>query len=124
TDVIEVGTETNKVLSPNPRHRVRALNSGLPDFVKDPEIMSEEQFIGDVQIRLAGHPGKVVVPSRKLAKRRVDDIAADLRRESAGQRLVAQEHIVSATGSADAAAVQRRAHELVQITRVFDVVSH
>ena len=85
--------------------------------------MSEEQLIGDVQIRLACHSREVIVTTRILAKRCVDEIAADLRREGAGQRLVAQEHIVSAAGSADAAAVQRGAHELVQITRVFDVVS-
>src|SRR6266568_8334460 len=70
-DVIEVGAEANEVLSTDPGHGIRALDSGLPDFVKDAEVMPEEQFIGNVKIRLAGNSWERVVPARILAKRRV-----------------------------------------------------
>ena len=85
--------------------------------------MSEEQFIGNVEIGLARHSWEGIVPARKLAKHGVYNIAPNLRREGAGQGLVAQEHVMAAAGSTDAASVQRGAHKLVQITPVLDVVS-
>ena len=121
--MIDIATEAHKVLSTDPGHRIRTLDSGLPDFVENAKVMSEEQFIGNVKIRLARHSRKRVVPARKLAKRGVYNIAPNLRREGAGQGLIAHEHVMATAGSADAASIQRGARELVQITTVLDVVS-
>ena len=86
--------------------------------------MPEQQLVGNVQIRLASHSREGVVPARILAEHRVYEITADLRSDGAGQGLVAHEHVVSAAGSADAAAVQCRAHELVQIAPILDVIPY
>ena len=87
--MIDVGAETDEMFSTDPGHGIGTLESRLPNFVEDAEVMSEEQFIGNIEIGLASHPGKVVVPARILAQRGIDDIAADLRRERPGQRLIA-----------------------------------
>src|SRR5207249_8646232 len=50
--VIDIATEANEVLSTDPGHRIRTLDSGLPDFVEDAKVMSEEQLIGNVEIGL------------------------------------------------------------------------
>ena len=43
--------------------------------------MSEEQFIRNIEIRLSAHAREVVMATRILAERRVDDIVAELRRD-------------------------------------------
>src|SRR5207237_846516 len=78
TDVIHVGAEANEVPSTDPGHGVRSLVTGLPYFVEDAEVVAQEQFIGNVEVRFAGHSREVVVPARILAERSVHDVAADL----------------------------------------------
>src|SRR4030095_2311048 len=121
--VIDVGAEAHEVLSINPRERVRALDSSFPNLVEDAEVVSEEKFIRDIEVRLTAHAREVVVPACVLTERRIHDVAAHLRRDRADQRLIAQEYVVSAAGSADSAAVQCGTHELVQIARVLYVVA-
>src|SRR5207247_9072664 len=55
SDVIDIAAETNEVFSTDPRHGIRTLDSGLPDFIEDAKVVSEEQFIGNVEIGLARH---------------------------------------------------------------------
>src|SRR5262249_47385880 len=96
--------------------------SRLVDLVENAEVVPEEQFIGNIQVWLAGHSRKVVMPASKLAERGVDDVIAELRGQRTDQRLIANKHVVSAAGCADAAAIQSCADELVQIPPIFDVV--
>ncbi len=66
-NMIHVGAETDEVFSTDPGHGIGTLVSCLVDFVEDAEVVSQKQFIGNVEIGLASHPGKVVVAARILA---------------------------------------------------------
>ena len=82
-----------------------------------------KQSVGDIEVRLTGNAGKVVVTASVLNEHAVNEIGADRGRDSADKRLVAQEHIVAAAGSADASTVKRAADELVQIPAIFNAVT-
>src|SRR5262249_56675976 len=43
-DGVHVGAKPHEVFSTDPGHGIRTLNSGLPDFVENAEVMTEQQF--------------------------------------------------------------------------------
>ena len=119
--MIDVGAESHEVLSL------------IHDTESNPDIGFPRSCRGHQSyVRTAGHwegrdwvtgyAREVVAPPCVLPKRRIDHIAADLRCESTGHRLIVQEHVVSAAGSTNAAAVQCGADKLIQVARIFDVV--
>ena len=85
--------------------------------------MSEQERVGDIEVGLTSDPGEVVVTASVLDKDAVNEIGADGGGDSADERLVAQEHIVAAAGSADASTVKGAAHELVQVATIFNAVA-
>ena len=100
-----------------------ALDAALVDGVENAEIVAEEQRVGDVQVGLAGDAGEIVMAAGVLHEEAVHEVGLHCGGQIADQGLIAQEKIVSAAGSADAAAVESAADELIHVTAVFDVVA-
>ena len=122
--VVDVHAELRDVIPLDPGQRIRKLHAAFVDGIENAEVVPEEKSIWNVEVGFSGGAGEIVMTARPLNENAVDQIRPERRSPGADQRLVAQENIVTAAGSADAAAVQRAADQLIQIASVFNRVAH
>ena len=103
--------------------RVRELDARLVVTVKGAKVVAKEQQVGNVEVGLSGHARKTIVAARPLQQRVIHIIIGELRGPCAHQRLVAQRAVASAAGRSDAAAIQRLAHQHVEVSAILDGIT-
>src|ERR1017187_9977329 len=91
--MVSVESKLGDVFAFHPRDSVGGFQAAFINRVKDPEVVAEAQVVDDVEIRLAGGSGKVVMAAGVLYKHGVDQIRLEHRVQRAHQRLVADEKI-------------------------------
>ena len=119
---IGVVSEFHIVIAFDPPHGVRQLEAAFVDGVEDAEVVPERQVVRNVQIRLACRAWKVVLPPGELHQERVDELVRERRIQRRDHGLVRDEQIPPAARRANAAAILRVAHQLIQGIRAQNVV--
>src|SRR3984893_16248919 len=107
----------------DPGEGVRKLPAALVGGVENTKVMPHEQRVGKVQIGLAGDTWEVRMSPRVLRQNSIHQGGLELRGQDANKGLIAQKVIVAAARRTDATAVQRVAHQNIQVTGVLDVVA-
>ena len=121
--IVYVHAEFGDVVSFYPGDVIGKLDAAFVDGIENAEVMSEKKSVGDVEVGLSGGAGEIVVTAGPLDENAVDKIGREIRVRSADERLVTQENVVTAAGSADAAAVESAADELIEIAGILNRVA-
>src|SRR3984885_13672629 len=122
-DVVEIDAEFRDVISFDPGQGIGELKTAFIDGIENAEIVAEEQSVRDIEVRLTGNAGEIIVTAGILREEGIDEVGLQSSGHIADERLIAHEKIVTAAGCADAAAVESAADELIQVAAVFDVVA-
>ena len=77
--MVEVSAKSQIVIALDPGKTVGDLDSALIDRIESSEVVSKQQSVGNVQIRLAADSWKVVMATGVLQQSRIYQILPDQR---------------------------------------------